>query len=115
MPVLKLWCLPHCDEKRRRTIHRAVVVAVVSVKELGLLNQRDMTVLFPPDMMQYGLGTEIVIEVTGLYEKRGRNEGTRTRLAAALGKAVLRLFPDALVECNIDPYIRRTACWRSRK
>lgn len=104
MPVIKLWCLPNdLDEERLRELHKAVVAAVVGVKELGLRGEQDMITLFPPDMMKYGLGTEIIIEVGELFGKPERTEEVRGRLAQSLGETVKSLFPDAKVVCKLDP------------
>lgn len=103
MPVIKLWCLPKCSERKLNQVFEAVVAAVVSVRELGLQDKHSMTILFPPDMMKFGLGTEIIIEVSGLFDKPERTDEVRQRLAEKLGRTVKDLFPKAMVECFIDP------------
>ncbi len=108
MCVIKLWCLPHdLPQERYRELHKAVVGAVVSVKELGLKDESDMVTLFPADLMIYGLGTEIVIEVTELWEKPERTDEVRNRLSEKLVLAVKALFPDACVMCYITLFDKR--------
>lgn len=113
MPVIKLWCLPKSNEEKLQEVFDNVVYAVTSVKELGLKSQRDMTVLFPPDMMAFGLGTSIIIEVTGLFEKPERTSEVLSRLAENLGKAVKAQFSGAYVECFIYPFDPSQGFWSS--
>jgi hypothetical protein len=111
MPVIKLWCLPKCSERKLNKVFEAVVAAVVSVRELGLKDKQSMTVLFPPDMMKFGLGTEIIIEVTGLFDKPERTDEVRQRLAEKLGKTIRELFPNAMVECFVYPFKPDQGFW----
>lgn len=103
MPVIKVWCLPSQTEEQLRAMHKSIVAAVVAVPELGLKDETEMTTLYPPDLMAYGLGTEIIVEVTGLFEGPKRTDEVRQRLAEGLGKAIRTFFPDALVECFVHP------------
>ena len=80
MPVIKVWCLPAQNEVQLRELHQTIVTAVVSVSELKLKDENDMTCLFPPDQMQYGLGSEVIVEVTGLFAKRNRTPQIKKRL-----------------------------------
>jgi len=98
-----------------RELHRGIVAAVESVPELGITGEKEITCLFPSDMMAYGLGTEIIIEVTGLYEKPERTQDVRDRLAQALIEAVRALQPDAeLLECFVQSFnpSQGFASWR---
>jgi hypothetical protein len=115
MPVIKVWCLPEIDEPKLNELHKSIVRAVVSVEELEAKSERDMTCLFPPDMMKYGLGSEIIVEVTGLFAKPERTDEVRQRLAERLGQAVKRLFPDTqLIECFVYPFSPAQGFWTSR-
>ena len=79
-------------------------------------SEKDITCLFPSDMMKYGLGTEIVVEITGLYEKPDRTEKVRQRLAERIGKAVQGQFPNTeLVECFVYQFNPAQGHWSSRK
>ena len=112
MPVIKVWCLPKIPEDWLRKLHKDIVYAVTNVKELGLSNENDMTCLF--DMMSYGLGEEIIIEVTGLFKKPERTDEVRLRLATELGRAVDAMFPNALVECFVYPFEPNQGFWCNR-
>lgn len=98
MLVVKTWCLPHgLFEEQYRHLHEQIVSAVISVKGLGIKGERDMLNLFPKDLMSYGLGSEIFIEV--LYQHP--NYDIKYRLAKALVEVVKSNFPKAYVECFI--------------
>jgi hypothetical protein len=112
MPVIKVWCLPQMEEAKLNELHQTIVAAVVGVEELGLKDENDMTCLFPPDMMKYGLGSEIIVEVTGLFEKPERTASVHERLAWHLGMAVQRLYPKATIECFIYPFNPAQGFWR---
>ncbi len=107
MPIIKIWCLPSGQtETDLNLLHQRIVGAAVSVSELGLHSERDITCLFPPDLMQYGLGEEIIIEISGLFEKPERTRDVRQRLARNVGRVVKELYPEAKIKCFvaiIDP------------
>ena len=114
MPIIKVWCLPNQSEELLRQLHQAIVAAAVSIPELKLKSEQDMTCLFPPDQMQYGLGSEIVIEVTGLFARRNRTPQIKKRLARKLGEVVKILYPDSKVECFVSTFNpRQDGFWSS--
>ena len=114
MPVIKVWCLPQMTEEQMNKLHKNIVQAVVGITELGLKDESDMTCLFPPDMMSYGLGEEIAIEVTGLFEGPGRTKTVGERLASALGETVCTIFPKAHVQCLVNEPNPEQVFWSSR-
>lgn len=107
MPVIKVWCLPSGQtEDDLNRLHQAIVAAVVSIRELGLKDQNDMTCLFPPDLMKYGLGEEIIVEIGGLFRKPERTPEVCQRLARNIGGVVKAFYHNAKIECfvtTIDP------------
>ena len=105
MPVIKVWCLP-ADQTQEglEQLHKNIVAAVEAVPELGLQGEKEMTCLFPPDLMHYGLGSEIIVEVTGLFEKPERTPEVRNRLAQNIGERVKALYPKAMVEVFVYPF-----------
>ncbi len=116
MPIIKVWCLPaNQSEHELRMLHKIIVGAVISVKELGLKDQNDMTCLFPPDLMKYGLGEEIIVEVTGLFDKPERTDEVRQRLAKELGEAIHILYPNAKVECTVEVINPAKGFWTSAR
>lgn len=113
MPVIKVWCLPIKGEEKLNKLHKAIVSAVVGVSELKLTDENDMTVLFPPDLMKYGLGSVIIIEITGLFQKKGRTREVLQKLCAEVGKSVKNLYPDAKVECSVQTLNPQEGFWES--
>jgi hypothetical protein len=111
MPVIKVWCLPKLSERKLNGVFKGIVSAVESVPELGLKGEKSMTVLFPTDAMKYGLGTEIIVEVTGLFVKPERTDEVRQRLAEEIGTTVKGLFPKAMVECFVFPFDPTQGFW----
>ncbi|GMU74267.1 MAG: hypothetical protein AMXMBFR44_4640 [Candidatus Campbellbacteria bacterium] len=115
MPVIKLWCLPaDQSEDDLRKVHKAVVAAVVAIPELCLKDETQMTCLFPPDMMTYGLGEEIVVEIGGLFKRTSRTPEVCQRLAESVGTAVHNLYPDAKVECFVQTFSPSEGFWESQ-
>lgn len=114
MPVIKVWCLPAGqDEAKLNLLHQAIVRVVTAIKALGLRDQNDMTCLFVPDLMSYGLGEEIIVEIGGLFMKLERTPEVRQSLAASVGKAVKKLYPEAKVECFITSFDLSQGFWTS--
>lgn len=115
MPIIKIWCLPPKQtEQDLNNLHQAIVAAVVSVSELGLKDETEMTCLFVPDLMVYGLGDEIIVEITGLFEKPERTEEVLQQLAKNVGQAVKELYPETnKIECLVYSFNPKQGFWTS--
>lgn len=113
MPVIKVWCLPKQTEDQLNQLHQVIVGAVVSVKELNLQDENDMTCLFVPDMMKYGLGEEIIVEIGGLFKKPKRTDKVLQHLASNIGEEVASLYPDAKIECFVTSFNPIQGFWTS--
>ena len=113
MLVIKIWCLPIQGEEKLNNLHRSIVSAVVSINELGLKDEKDMMVLFPSDLMKYGLGKDIIIEISGLSQEKHRTTKVLQRLAEETGKTVKNLYPKAKVECFIQTFNSKQGFWVS--
>lgn len=113
-PVIKVWCLP-TDQKEKdlNRLHKAIVSAVVDIAELGLKDENDMTCLFVPDLMSYGLGEEVIVEIGKLFEKPERTEKVRQRLAKSVGREVKKLYPKAKVDCFVESFNLAQGFWTS--
>ncbi|PID52219.1 MAG: hypothetical protein CR972_02965 [Candidatus Moraniibacteriota bacterium] len=97
MLTVKTWCLPaDLTEEQLQELHNAIVCAVTSVPETRVSSENDMLNLFPEDKMRYGLGTEILVEITGCT----CSHPARMKLMQAVGKVVKSLFPQAHVTCT---------------
>lgn len=113
MPVIKVWCLPKLSQKKLEYLFVEIVRVVKNFRELGVRGEKDMVVLFPTDAMKYGLGSEIIVEVTGLLVKPERTDEVRQRLAQAIGIVIKGLFPKAVVECFVYPFDPTQGFWKS--
>jgi hypothetical protein len=111
MPIIRVSCLPKMPKKELRRLYQSIMQAALEITELGLTGEKDITCLFPPDMMKYGLGSEVIVEVFGLFEKRERTPDVIDRLARNLGTAVVGFFPNAKVECLIYPFNPKKRFW----
>jgi hypothetical protein len=60
-----------------------------------------VSVFFPKDICDAGLGEEIIVFVQGLYEKPERSDDILLKLAISIAQEVKVRFPDADVECFI--------------
>jgi len=114
MPVIKIWCLPKLSQLKLEKIFKSIIKAVENVPELNLRGEKSMTILFPTDAMKYGLGTEIIIEVTSLVEKPERTMEVRKHLATNLGNTIKGIFPKAMVECFIFSFNLEQGFWTSQ-
>jgi hypothetical protein len=100
-PVIKIWCLPlDLTQKEYRNVQQTIVKVVESFKDFKLKGEESMIVLFPQDLMEYGLGTEIVIEGTS-FPARGISLATWEDIAKALCVAIKRIFSEAHVQSTV--------------
>jgi len=104
MFAIKTWCLPKLSEEVLNAIHLDLVKATTSfepIRNIGITDQSSMLVLFPKDMMEYGLGQEIFIEAVDLHDSVGL--GVRNELATKLVLVVKAYFSEARVNCKVRP------------
>ena len=114
MPIIKVWCLPELEEAELNGLHQDIVKAVVGIRELGFKDENDMTCLFPADMMKYGLGSEIIVEISGLFKKPERTPEVIDSLAFQVGIAVSRRFREAKIERLVYPFNQTHGFWTCR-
>ena len=100
MLTIKTWCLPNdLSEEELNNLHKAIVNAVISIPETLIKNESGMLNLFPKDMMSYGLGNEIVIEITKVPANCSRP--VLIKLAKSIALAVRKMLPEArIIECE---------------
>lgn len=111
MPVIKVWCLPPQSEDQLKAIFDSIIEAMVSVPGFNFQGMTDTTVLFPSDMMKFGIGTDICIEAGSQAfapSKVGQEE--RNAFAQAMVNAVAKHFPNAEIECFAFPYNTGVDC-----
>ncbi len=98
MPVIEVSLLPTDTEQDvLEHLWDRLWEAVESVPVLGLTRQRpkDVTILFPFDLMKKGIGEYFLIRVSELIPKTERTYEVRMALGEALKQALLEFFPDA--------------------
>jgi len=112
MPIIKVWCLPkNITEERLKILCKSIITTVEGIAELGLAGKDAITVLFPSDRMEWGLGDEIVAEVA-IFNKPERTDEVRARLAKTIGTLLHGNFPSAKIECFIHPLERSSGFWK---
>ena len=114
MPVIKVWGLPDdLSENDLLELYEKINNVVVSVKGLNL-SKEDLTILFPADRMKYGLGDEIIIEISGFFQKHAMLQSVFNRLAESVGETVKHFFSNTeKVECLVHPFNQNDAFWSS--
>jgi hypothetical protein len=104
MPVLIVYGV--ADNKRNAELEKfwsELRATVKDVPELGLTKDQ-VSVFFPRDAIQEGLGEEIIIFVDGLFEKPERTANVRKRYANKLRDIAKKYYPDALAEVFVRPF-----------
>lgn len=66
MLVIKIWCLPKTSQEKLNGFFQRVVDVLKNIPVFDIRSEKDILVLFPTDMMEYGLGSEILVEVSNL-------------------------------------------------
>lgn len=97
MLTIKTHCLPILSQDELVKLHQKIVSAVATIPALGVKSEDDMLNLFPPDSMKYGLGTEILAEITDVK----KDYALREELTSKIGNTLKESFPKAKVRCNI--------------
>lgn len=100
--TVKVWCLPRQTEAKLKSLHQVLVEAVAKLN-LGVKGEDDMIVLFPSDMMAYGLGSEILVEVSHLPYLRYAPDyadynSLKSHLAGSVKAVLQRRFPRAHIQ-----------------
>ncbi|MDD5547899.1 MAG: hypothetical protein PHN74_03365 [Candidatus Pacebacteria bacterium] len=103
MPIVFVYGVPSNEEPRAlKNLLGDIQETVAGVQELRL-KKEDVIVFFPKDLVEEGLGEEIIIFVKGLYEKPERTDGVLKNLAKVLGKKVKEFhYPNSLVEVLVE-------------
>ena len=60
----------------------------------------EVSVFFPSDLLQRGLGEELICVVDGLFESPDRTNFGRQRLAEAIARALRKFAKDYLPKCK---------------
>lgn len=110
MPVLFVYGLPSSmNQEQLQALCYELRESVAGIKELE--NTKDqVSVFFPTDRMESGLGEEIIIFVDGLFAKKKRTNKVRERLAVVVVETTRRFLPppeqdqEVFIECFVRPF-----------
>lgn len=111
IPDIKIWCLPDDPEKKLKKLLKQIVDVAISIPELGVKSEADILVLFPEDKMKFGLGDEILVEISISSD---HSVSTKNRLVAKIGAVISALYPNSRINCKtitFDP--KKEAFWTS--
>ena len=104
-PTVTLSCLPHVlEQKELEKIHNSIVEAAKDVPEFGIRDEDSMINLFNFDMMEYGLGREIVVKGEMLLESEKTTDEKWDMLAFRIGLAVKDFFKESRVQCTFEGF-----------
>jgi hypothetical protein len=111
-PVVKVYLVPtNWNENPLQALHTSVVGAMIGFNNIE--SEDDFLTLFPTDLMQKGLGTEIHVEIDVPDQIRSYTEYD-TRIAEKVGRAIREHLPAAYVQCKVYKYQPDEGSWQSR-
>jgi len=98
MPVLIVRGIPSAVESDRLN---NLAYELASITGICLtIDPEGVSVFFPSDLLQRGLGEELVCIVDGLFENPDRTNSVRQRLAEAIARALRAFAQDCLPKCE---------------
>lgn len=102
MPIINIQGMPRDPNNETNLVKcmEAVQKAVASVPELGLTSDQ-VTVFFQADLLNQGLGDEIIVEVQGLYKKDERTPEVLEALRNEIRDAVRKYADDHIPQCSL--------------
>ncbi|MCX6721490.1 MAG: hypothetical protein NT026_02740 [Candidatus Staskawiczbacteria bacterium] len=106
MPVLKVYGMP--SSFAQETLGDLIdSLQIASGSVLGL-STGEISVFFPADLVQRGLGEELVCFVDGLFEKPERTRSLRRTLASAIVSKLSMFVLEYLPQCGkVEAIINR--------
>jgi hypothetical protein len=100
--IIKVWCLPKTEEQALRELHKAIFDKAKLIDHFGIASEDDVVNLFPVDMMAYGLGSEIVVEIAEVPPTAPRFTTSHNSLVRNLAEVIQEKFPDANIHASIN-------------
>ena len=108
IPTIKVFCLPVLEQNELKSLHQNIVKVMSGFPRTGVRGEEDLLVLFPPDLMAYGLGQEIKVEITDLPENARRNLNL---LAQKMCMIMKFRFPQARIFCKVKCIEPEAGVW----
>ncbi|MFA4998871.1 MAG: hypothetical protein WC514_02520 [Candidatus Paceibacterota bacterium] len=108
--LLKVWCLPaEMQEGDFQSLFQELLSALKNVSDKIVRNEKDVTILFPTDRMQWGLGQDIVAEADCLFYSSSVEsvDHVRIDLAEKIAHTLKKRFPKATVRS----FARKPMSW----
>lgn len=84
MPLITVWNAHQTYDK----VKWDIIDACLGIEELGLKKPAEVSVCFVPDMDPSWVEETVVVVVELLFDKPGRTQAVRQRLAEAIGRAI---------------------------
>lgn len=107
MPLIKVWCLPEMNQTELKKLRQAILDAMCSVEGVNVKHKNKIKIVFPMDYLALDDDAEeIIIEVTGLFEKRKRTYKVLNALARAICESIHAHLPKSKSKCFVYPFSR---------
>lgn len=107
MPVLIIYGMPAVNEAGLSYLARQLQEVVAGIKTLGIFSS-DVSVFFPMDRMNTGLGEEIICFVEGMFVKPERTTEVRQQLAVTVRNHLVSMARDGLPQCQrIEVFVKQ--------
>lgn len=103
MPLVIVYGVPHRLQNTTALsnfAHRDLPLAAASVPGMELSPEL-VTVLVPGDLVQRGLGTEIIVHVVGVFVREARTARVRREFAQALRDCVVKFAQENVPICEM--------------
>lgn len=122
MPVITILGLPDTladSEALKKLIRTDLPEAVAGIPVLGLL-PKHVSAFAPRDLLQEGLGTEIIAHIDDLLERPGRTVGVKNAVAGIVKRVLQNFAREHLPQCalievstqSLDTQQEGLAVWR---
>ena len=107
--VVEVQLLPTTwSEDNLQLLHASIVEAMLGYSHIK--SEDDFITVFPADVMQKGLGTEINAKIN-VPDRVCRYTESDFAIAEKVGKAIQQHLPDAYVQCKVYKYWVDEASW----
>ncbi|MFH1433500.1 MAG: hypothetical protein ABIG32_01230, partial [Candidatus Uhrbacteria bacterium] len=98
MPIVKVYGIP------QGTDHLSSLILTLQEKITGVaalgVTKEQVTVLFPMDLCQVGLGEELIAEFVGLFDKPERTHEVLGHLAQTVNQVLINFAAKNLEQCK---------------
>lgn len=100
MPVVKVWLLPRGEQKEMEQLIFNIIDTIRAIPEMGLSSRDDVTVLMPADLVKMGVGDELIVEITKVFDKPERTQEVLGMLANRVGLVLADYALNHIPQCK---------------